>query len=308
MFWLWPVMAVMARIGLNYMCQIQLGASSSVPFFQRRPGSFCAKPAWIQSGWPGQTRRAKSIWSKNKLVCKNHLAWFWQNVTSLLPVSHLQAGWCFFTDILDHFEKNQPGSDLVLADSVGFCPNGSGLEASWCAGIIRPASGLHCRFGSDANQIRHVYWVPNCSFVSMYNHCFILAGDFNHWEQPGDHRPGVDRFREDHAGTTVHPGPLRRERRVLQHHCHTAASYCCHEHCQARLSGERLASWQRVWISGWWMVWDLYWHAGFFQLMFCVSWTWSDFLDHSKDWFFLLPLAVLPPSFSWQSFDVELVL
>ena len=46
------------------------------------------------------------------------------------------------TDSLDHITQNQPGSSLVLADCVRFCPNGSGLEESQCARIIAigPAS------------------------------------------------------------------------------------------------------------------------------------------------------------------------
>ena len=43
-----------ARIGPDRICRIQLTASDLVPFFQRRPGSNYAKPAWIRSGWPGQ--------------------------------------------------------------------------------------------------------------------------------------------------------------------------------------------------------------------------------------------------------------
>ena len=53
-------------------------ASDSVPFFQRRPGSYCAKPSRIRSEWPGEVL-AKRIWSRSKSVCKNHRAWFWQN-------------------------------------------------------------------------------------------------------------------------------------------------------------------------------------------------------------------------------------
>ena len=69
------------RIGQDHICWIQLPASNSDPFFQRRLGSYCAILAWIQSGWPGQVW-AKCIWSGN------HQARFWQYVTSLHPVSH----------------------------------------------------------------------------------------------------------------------------------------------------------------------------------------------------------------------------
>ena len=97
--------------------------------------------------------------------------------------------------------------------------------------------------------------------VFIFQQClkivFFVTGNFNNWEQPGDHHPGINRFRKNHSGATVHPGPLCREGRLLQHYRHTAATYCCHEHSQACLSGARLASWQRVWISGWWIEWDL---------------------------------------------------
>ena len=48
--------------------------------------------------------------------------------------------------------KNQPGSDIVLADCVRFWPNGSGPEASQWARIIRPASG-QC-FPADPDRMR----------------------------------------------------------------------------------------------------------------------------------------------------------
>ena len=53
---------------------------------------------------------------------------------------------------MDHTVQNQPGSDLVLADCVRFCPNGSGPEASRCSRIVRPASG-QC-FRADLDQMR----------------------------------------------------------------------------------------------------------------------------------------------------------
>ena len=43
-----------ARIGPDRTCLIWLPASSSVPFFQRRPRPYCAKPIQIWSGGPGQ--------------------------------------------------------------------------------------------------------------------------------------------------------------------------------------------------------------------------------------------------------------
>ena len=53
-FYLRPVTVIAARIRPDRICWIWLPASSLVPFFKRRPGSYCAKLAWIWSGWPAQ--------------------------------------------------------------------------------------------------------------------------------------------------------------------------------------------------------------------------------------------------------------
>ena len=63
---------------------------------------------------------------------------FWQDETGPLPVSHFQTRFRFSTNVPDNIVQNQPGSDLVLADCVRFCSNGSGPEASRCAKIILP--------------------------------------------------------------------------------------------------------------------------------------------------------------------------
>ena len=47
---------------------------------------------------------------------------FWQNVTSLLPVSHFQIQLCSSTGVPDCIAQNQPWSDWVLADCVRFGP------------------------------------------------------------------------------------------------------------------------------------------------------------------------------------------
>ena len=91
------------RIGQDHICWIQLPASNSDPFFQRRLGSYCAILAWIQSGWPGQVL-AKCIWSGN------HQAQFWQYVTGLHPVTHFQTWLHSSTDGSDHSVQNQPVS------------------------------------------------------------------------------------------------------------------------------------------------------------------------------------------------------
>ena len=107
----------------------------------------CAKPTRIRSGWPGQGL-AKHIWSGSEPVCRNHLA---RNcpatsfptfrLSSVLPPTY-RIILC----------KTSPGSDLILADCVRFWPNGSGPEASRCAGNIRSASG-QC-FPADPDRMR----------------------------------------------------------------------------------------------------------------------------------------------------------
>ena len=78
-----PVIASVKTIRPDHICQIQLRTSNLVPFFQRRPGSHCAKPAWVWSGWCGQVL-AKHTGSGSKPVCKNNQAWFWLNASSPL--------------------------------------------------------------------------------------------------------------------------------------------------------------------------------------------------------------------------------
>ena len=77
---------------------------------------------------------------------------FWRDATGPLPVSHFQTRSPSSTDVLDNTVQNQPGSDLFPADCVRFGPNGSGLEASRCSRIIRPASGQ--RFSADPARMR----------------------------------------------------------------------------------------------------------------------------------------------------------
>ena len=64
------------------------------------------------------------------------------------------------TDVPGNIVQNQPGSDLVLADCVTFCPNGSGPEAKpMCKNhLARFWPVLPSQSGSDANRIQHVYW------------------------------------------------------------------------------------------------------------------------------------------------------
>ena len=145
-----------ARIGPDRIWQIRLPVSDSVPFFQRRHGSHCAKPTRIRSGWPCQ-----GFWPNGSGL---EASWgariigpgFWQGATGPLPVCHFQTQLQSSTDVPDHIVQNQPGSDLVLSDCARFWPNGSGPEASRCAGIIRPASGQS--FPADPDWVQPVYW------------------------------------------------------------------------------------------------------------------------------------------------------
>ena len=94
-------------------------------FFQRRHGSYCAKPTRIRSGWPGQSL-AKRFWSGSKPVCRNHLARFLagrkRSATSFL----LSDSVPFFgpqTSRIILCKTSLSGSDSVLADCVRFGPN-----------------------------------------------------------------------------------------------------------------------------------------------------------------------------------------
>ena len=59
---LWPLRPFSRQNGPDRIFLVPLPASDSVPFFQRRPGSYCAKPTRIRYGLPGQVL-AKLIWS-----------------------------------------------------------------------------------------------------------------------------------------------------------------------------------------------------------------------------------------------------
>ena len=112
-----PVMAITASVQpesgrIHSIYRIRLPASVSAPIFQRRNGSYCAKPTRIRSRWPGQ-RLAKRIWSRSKPVCRNHLARF-------LAVSDFPTWFRSSTDVPDNIVQNQPASDLFVADRVRF--------------------------------------------------------------------------------------------------------------------------------------------------------------------------------------------
>ena len=104
------------------------------------------------------------IWMALARFGQTHLVWKQAVVQELsgpvsgrtqpapLPVSRFQIRFRSSTDVPDNTVQNQPGSGLILTDCVRFWPNGSGPEASRCAGIIRPASGP-C-FPADPDRMR----------------------------------------------------------------------------------------------------------------------------------------------------------
>ena len=156
-----------ARIGPDRIYRIRLPASVLDFFFQRRHGSYCAKPTRIRCGWPGQGTSGLEASRCAGIIGHG----FWQDATGPLPVSLFHTPFRSSTGVTDNIVQNQPGSGLVLADCVRFWPNGSGPEASRCARIIRPASGqsvLPSRSGPDANRIRHVYCV-HCRYYCLRN-------------------------------------------------------------------------------------------------------------------------------------------
>ena len=114
-----------ARLGPDGTCRIRLLASDSVPFFQRGPGSYCAKPARIRSGWPGQVW-AKRIWSGSKPGCTNHPARFLA-------------------------EPNRSATSFLLSDSVAFFHRRPG---SFCAQAARIYFGSESLCQALAKRIR----------------------------------------------------------------------------------------------------------------------------------------------------------
>ena len=129
------------------------GVPDSVPFFERRPGPYCAKPSRVWSGWPGQGL-AKRIWSRSRSVYRNHQ---------------------------DRFlaECNQPTTSFPLSDSVAvfhrrlrsYCAKSVQIRFGfWLTGhvlvkLIRFRSKPVCKNHPahfcplQADRIRHLYWV-----------------------------------------------------------------------------------------------------------------------------------------------------
>ena len=152
-----------ARIGPDRICRIRLLASVSVPFFQRRHGSDCAKLTRIRSGWPGHGL-AKHIWSGSKLVCRNHRARFLAECNRLATSFPLPDSVLFFhRRNLDNTVQNQLGSEWVLADYVRFWPNGSGPCFQADPDRMRIGSGMF-----TGKVTRHsVQWDLRCKVTAL---------------------------------------------------------------------------------------------------------------------------------------------
>ena len=140
-----------ARIGLDCICLIQLPACNSVLFFQRRHGSYCAKPIWIWSGWPDQVL-GKRISSGSKLVGKNHTAQFLA-------------------------ECNWPATSFPLSDSVAFShrwPRSHCAQPAW----VQSGSGWLCQVLAKWNWSRSKPMCKNnpaCFWSSMFTGKVHLA-------------------------------------------------------------------------------------------------------------------------------------
>ena len=160
-----------------YICQIWLPASDTVLFLWRRPGSQCARLARIWSGRPGQVL-AKHIRSRNKLTCKvtRPGSGRTQSARYQFPTfTQLHSS----TDGPDHIVKNQPGSDLVLANCVRFWPNDSSLGQ--CARIIRPTSGQRFQVDPDQTQIGFGMFTGYWAVLNMVNQTIL------NWTEPKLH-------------------------------------------------------------------------------------------------------------------------
>ena len=86
-----------------------------------RHGPYFAKTTRIGSGRPGQgLAKLIRFWSESKPVYRHHRVRFLAGCIGPLPVSHFQTLFPSSTDVPDNIVQNQPGSGLVLADSVSF--------------------------------------------------------------------------------------------------------------------------------------------------------------------------------------------
>ena len=143
--------------------QPQLPASDLVPFFQRRPGSYCARLAHVWSGWPGQVL-AKCLWSRS------------QGAKIIRPgFGKMQpAHYLFPTFPLCCFLPHMSLITLckVSLDQIWFWLTVSGFSQTDLVQRLGPT--LMNQSGSDVNQIQHVYWgmVYMCC-TNEYSHQYL---------------------------------------------------------------------------------------------------------------------------------------
>ena len=121
-FRLRPVMAITAAGAGSYMPD-PISRIRFSSFFSKelRHGPYFAKPTRIRSGRPGQGLAKRiTFWSESKPVYRNHWVRFLAGRIGPVPASHFQTRFRPSTYIPDNIVQNQPGSDLVVADSVSF--------------------------------------------------------------------------------------------------------------------------------------------------------------------------------------------
>ena len=167
-FWLRPVMAITASVQPESALVVYILPDPTFrirfSFFKNPKKAWIipcrAIPSRIRSGWPA--------WSG---FGQTHLVWRQAGgLESLGPVSgrtqpvRYQFPTFRIGSVLPQTSrtilcKTSPGSDLVLADCVRFCPNGSGPEASRCARIIWPGPG-QC-FQADPDRM----WIGSGKFT-----------------------------------------------------------------------------------------------------------------------------------------------
>ena len=146
-FWLRPVMAITASVQPESGRIVYAGSDFPHPFqfrffvvvfFPKKARIILRKtdpdPIWMAWSGFGQTHL---VWKQaGEQESSGPVSGRTQPARYQFPTFRL--GFHSSTDILDNIVQNQPGSDLVLADCVVLWPNGSGPEASRCAGIIWP--------------------------------------------------------------------------------------------------------------------------------------------------------------------------
>ena len=154
-FWLWPVMAIMASVQLESVRTVIAGSDfpHQFQFCFSKEGMGHTVHNWRGSSLDGLVSVLPNTSGLEASRCEGVIRpGVWQDATGLLLVSHFQTQLHSSTDTLDNIIQNQPRFDLVLADCARFWPNGSGSEASQCARTIRPSSG-QC-FSANLAQMR----------------------------------------------------------------------------------------------------------------------------------------------------------